>query len=155
MAIARNVLTSETASAPASSAARANDATSVTFGVSFGITGSVVTLRTALTTSCVPVRLQPKVMPPSLMFGQEMFSSSAATPSASERMRASSHVLVDRGAADVDEHDRAAIAQLGQPLADEAVDADALQADRVEHAGRRLDDARRRMAFARARGTGP
>ncbi len=37
MAIARNVLTSDTASAPASSAARANEATSVTFGVSFGI----------------------------------------------------------------------------------------------------------------------
>ena len=36
IAIARNVLTSDTASAPASSAARANDATSVTFGVSFG-----------------------------------------------------------------------------------------------------------------------
>ena len=51
MTIARNVLTSETASAPASSAARANDATSVTFGVSFGMTGSRVTLRTALTTS--------------------------------------------------------------------------------------------------------
>jgi len=51
MAIARKVLTSEIASAPASSAARANDDTSVTFGVSFGITGSVVTLRTALTTS--------------------------------------------------------------------------------------------------------
>ena len=57
--IARNVLTSDTASAPASSAARANDATSVTFGVSFGITGSDVTLRTALTTSKVPLRLQP------------------------------------------------------------------------------------------------
>ena len=40
IAIARNVFTSDTASAPASSAARANEATSVTFGVSFGITGS-------------------------------------------------------------------------------------------------------------------
>ena len=90
IAIARNVFTSEIASAPASSAARANDATSVTFGVSFGMTGSRVTLRTALTTACVPGRLQPKVMPPSLMFGQEMFSSIAATPSASDRIRASS-----------------------------------------------------------------
>jgi hypothetical protein len=51
MAIARNVLTSDTASAPASSAARANDATSVTFGVSFGITGRRVTRFTAFTTS--------------------------------------------------------------------------------------------------------
>ena len=40
IAIARNVLTSDTASAPASSAARANEATSVTFGVSFGMSGS-------------------------------------------------------------------------------------------------------------------
>ena len=90
MTIARKVFTSETASAPASSDARANEATSVTFGVSFGMIGSRVTLRTALTTSNVPVRLQPKVMPPSLMFGQEMFSSIAATPSASDRIRATS-----------------------------------------------------------------
>jgi hypothetical protein len=90
IAIARNVLTSETASAPASSAARANDATSVTFGVSFGMIGSVVTLRTALTTSCVPVRLQPNWMPPSLMFGHEMLSSSAPRPRRPDRTRATS-----------------------------------------------------------------
>ena len=90
MAIARKVLTSETASAPASSAARANDATSVTLGVSFGMTGSGVARRTAATTSCAPCRLQPNVMPPSLMLGQEMLSSSAATPGASDRIRASS-----------------------------------------------------------------
>ena len=68
-----------------------------------------VTLRTALTTAWVPVRLQPNVMPPSLMLGQEMFSSSAATPSASDRMRASSTYSSMRGAADVDEHDGAAV----------------------------------------------
>ena len=90
MAIARKVLTSDTASAPASSAALAIDATSVTFGVSLGITGRCVTFFTADTTSNVPCRLQPKVMPPSLMFGQEMFTSRPCTPSASERMRASS-----------------------------------------------------------------
>jgi hypothetical protein len=44
-------------------------------------------LRTALTTWWVPVRLQPNWMPPSLMFGQEMFSSSAATPFASDSTR--------------------------------------------------------------------
>ena len=87
MTIARNVLTSDTASAPPSSAARANEGTSVTFGVSFGITGRRVTLRTALTTSYVPFRLQPNWMPPSLMLGHEMFSSMAPTPSASDRMR--------------------------------------------------------------------
>ena len=48
MAMARKVLTSETASAPASSDARAKDATSVTFGVSFGMTGRCVTFLTAL-----------------------------------------------------------------------------------------------------------
>src|ERR1043166_7635104 len=95
MTIARNVLTSDTASAPASSAARANDAMSVTFGVSFGNIGSRVTLRTALTTSKVPPRLHPNVMPPSLMFGQEMFSSRAATPSAS----VAPQVASERGAA--------------------------------------------------------
>jgi hypothetical protein len=78
MAIARNVLTREMASAPASSAARAIEATSVTLGVSFGTTGSRVTFLTALTTSNVPSRLQPNVMPPSLMLGHEMFSSSAS-----------------------------------------------------------------------------
>ena len=39
-------------------------------------------------------------------------------------------------------------AQLRQLFVDEAADADALQADRVQHAGRRLDDARRGMSFA-------
>src|SRR4029078_7106220 len=84
--MARNVLTSDTASAPASSAAFAKDETSVTLGVSFGITGRLGTLRTALTTSKVPVRLQPNWMAPSLLFGQKMFRSIAATPSASDRI---------------------------------------------------------------------
>ncbi len=38
--------------------------------------------------------------------------------------------------------------QLRQPLGHEAVDADALQADGVQHAGRRLDDARRGMTVS-------
>jgi len=49
--IARRVSTREIAPAPASSDARENDDGSVTFGVSFGMMGSDVTLRTALTTS--------------------------------------------------------------------------------------------------------
>ena len=96
MAIARNVLTSEIASAPASSAARANAAGLVTFGVSLGITGRCVALRTALTTSCVPSRLQPNWMPPSLMLGHEMLSSIAATPSASLQHARHLDVLVER-----------------------------------------------------------
>ena len=134
MTIARNVLTSDTASAPASSAARANDATSVTFGVSFGMSGSRVTLRTALTTSNVPVRLQPNWMPPSLMFGQEMFSSMAATPSASDRMRDTSTYSSSVVPQTLTMTVAPARAQLRQLLVDEAVDADALQADRVQHA---------------------
>ena len=81
MTIARNVLTSDTASAPAFSDARANEATSVTFARELGMTGSRVTFRTALTTFKGPGGTHPKVMPPSLMFGHEMFSSIAATPS--------------------------------------------------------------------------
>ena len=106
------------------------------------------TLRTALTTSNVPGRLQPNVMPPSLMFGHEMFSSRAATPSASDRIRASSTYSSSVVPQTLTMHGGAARAQLGQFLVDEPMDADPLQADRVQHAGRRLDDARRRMALA-------
>ena len=146
--MARNVLTSDTASAPASSAARANEATSVTLGVSLGMTGRCVALRTAVTTRAVPTRLQPNWMPPSLMLGQEMLSSMAATPSASRQHLRHFDVLVDGGAADVDEHARAALPQQRQLLVDEAMHADALQADGVDHAGRRLDNARRRVPLA-------
>ncbi len=149
MAIARKVLTSDTASAPASSAALAMDATSVTFGVSFGMTGRCVTFFTAPTTSTVPCRLQPKVMPPSLMFGQEMFSSRACTPSASERMRASSTYSSSVLPQMLTTLVAPSRPQLGELLVDVAVDADALQPDRVQHAGRRLDDALRRVPFAR------
>ena len=149
IAIARNVLTSEIASAPASSAARANDATSVTFGVSFGITGSRRHLRIALTTSKVPVRLQPNWMPPSLMFGHEMLTSIAPTPSCVRQHARDLAVLVDRRPADVDDRRRAQAAELRQPLGDEPVDPDALEPDRVQHSGGRFDDALRRMPFAR------
>ena len=107
-----------------------------------------VTLRTPLTTSWVPCRLQPNWMPPSLMFGQEMFSSIAATPSWSDRTRATSQVLVQRRSADVDDGRRAEPAQFRQFFGDEPMHADALQADRVQHAGRRFHDARRRVALA-------
>jgi hypothetical protein len=57
-------------------------------------------------------------------------------------------VLVECSAADVDHHHRAPFAQLGQTFGDEAMDADPLQSDRIEHPGRRFDDARRRVPFA-------
>jgi len=57
-------------------------------------------------------------------------------------------IFIERAAADVDEDRGAAIAQLRQLFPDEPMDADALEADGVEHAGRRLHDALRRMALA-------
>ena len=138
-------MTSDTASAPASSAALANDATLVTFGVSFGMSGSVVARRTAETTRWVLPRWQPNEMPPSLMFGQEMFSSRAATPSASDRIRVTStysSIVVPQTFTMTVAPQRP---QFGHLLAHEAVHADALQADRIQHPGRRLDDSGRRM----------
>ena len=89
------------------------------------------------------------------MFGHEMFSSMAATPSASERMRDtsaySSIVLPQTLTITTAPSARSS----GSVSLHEAVHADALQADRVQHAGRRLDDARRRVALALGRGTGP
>ena len=58
------------------------------------------------------------------------------------------HVFVERRAADVHHHGRAPFPQFWQPLADEAMHADPLQTDGVEHAGRSLDDAGRRVSFA-------
>ena len=155
IAIARNVLTSDTASAPASSAARANDATSVTFGVSFGMIGSRVTLRTALTTSNGAVQAAAELDAALLDVRARDVQLDRGHALGVGQDARHLDVLVERGAADVDDDRRAARAQLGQLLVDEPVDADALQADRVQHAGRRLDDARRRDALRARRGTGP
>ena len=148
IAIARKVLTSEIASAPASSAARANDATSVTFGVSFGITGSdrdlahgahdVVGAGQAaaeLDAAFLDVRAR----------DVELDRADAFVVGQHARDFA---VFVERRSADVDEGRRVEAPQFRQLLGDEPMDANALQADGVDHAGRRFDDARRRVAFA-------
>ena len=57
-------------------------------------------------------------------------------------------VFVNRRPADVHDDGRLAGAKLGQLLVDEAPDADPLKPDRIEHAGGRLDDPRRRMTFS-------
>ena len=148
IAMARNVLTSETASAPASSAARANEATSVTFGVSFGMTGRRRHLAHRADDGVRAGQAAAERDPAFLDVGAgdvELERRDALGVAEDPRQL---DVLVDRRAADVDEDDGAPVAQLGQLLAHEAVDADALEADGVEHAGRRLDDARRRMALA-------
>ena len=148
IAIARNVLTSDTASAPASSAAFAIALMSVTFGVSFGMTGQprggadggddiggAVQAASERDAAFLDVRARDVQLERGDPFdiGQDLRELD---------------VLLQRRAADVDDDHRAARAQLGHLLRDEAMDADALQADRVQHAGRRFDDARRRMSFA-------
>ena len=82
------------------------------------------------------------------MLGHEMLSSIAWTPSASDRMRdtsAYSSTLVPQTFTMTVDVSRP---QLRQLLFDEPSHPDALQADRVHHPGRSLDDSRRRMSFA-------
>src|SRR5437870_5343952 len=80
MARPTRVLISDSASAPASAAARAIDTMSVTFGVSLTNRGRVHTARTAATTSLVSCGSTPKMRPRSTL-GQDTLSSTAATPS--------------------------------------------------------------------------
>ena len=79
MAIPENVFTSVTASAPASAAACAIAVMSVTLGVNLARIGSPKTSRTPRTTEAVIAGSIPKSTPP-LTLGQEMLSSSPASP---------------------------------------------------------------------------
>ena len=74
---------SESASAPADSAARAISAMSVTFGESLTMSGFFALAFAAETTSSTIFGCVPKAMPPHFTFGQEMFISMRST-SASE-----------------------------------------------------------------------
>ena len=74
-----SVLMRLSASAPASSQARAMETMSVTLGESFMITGLVVTSFTARVTSAAILGSVPKLMPPPWTLGQEMFTSSQPT----------------------------------------------------------------------------
>ena len=75
IAMPTNVLTSERASAPADSAARASTVMSVTLGESFTKSGRLAARFAAPTTSSVSVGSFPYTIPPQRVFGQEMFSS--------------------------------------------------------------------------------
>ena len=66
---------SESASAPAATAARAISATSVTLGVSFTMSGRFVAARQRDTTASTLSVHVPMVMPPASTFGHEMFTS--------------------------------------------------------------------------------
>src|ERR1035441_7216064 len=74
-----SVLMSESASAPASTAARADATMSVTFGESFTTSGWRVAERILFTRAASASGLFPKTMPPLTTFGQETFTSTAAT----------------------------------------------------------------------------
>ena len=142
-----NVLTSESMSAPASRAARADSTRSGAFGESFTMSGRCVAARTFATSARVSGGELPKSIPPCRTFGHEMFSSTAAMPSASSSARTTRDVVLLEVAPDVGDHRRAERAQLRQLLGDERLDADVLEPDRVEHAR----PASRRCAAARCR----
>ena len=77
--IASSVLMSERPSAPAFSQAAAMETMSVTFGVSFTMTGFVTAAFTSRVTSAAPSQVVPKPMPPPWTLGQLMFISSQPT----------------------------------------------------------------------------
>ena len=83
MAMPRSVLMSDSASAPADTAARAISVTSVTFGVSFTMSGRFVAARHRDTTASTLSVHVPMVMPPASTFGHEMFTSYASTGASS------------------------------------------------------------------------
>ena len=66
---------SDTASAPAASAARAISVMSVTLGVSLTMSGRFVAARHSPTTFSTEGTWQPMVMPPASTLGHEMFTS--------------------------------------------------------------------------------
>ena len=78
-----------------------------------------------------------------------MFSSSPATPSTPSSAAAHSPYSLDAAAEDADDDGHLPARPRRRQVAPQLVDADVLQADRVEHAGRRLVDALRRRAGAR------
>ena len=75
MAMALNVLTRLSASAPTSSHAFAISTMSLALGDSFTISGLSVASLTFLTTSFATQVFMPKAMPPLLTFGHEILSS--------------------------------------------------------------------------------
>ena len=131
----------DSASAPASSAARASTAMSVTLGESFGITGRRVALRTAATTSWVIRGSPPKAMPPFFTLGQEMLTSRPAMPAAPSQTRATSAYSSTVSPQTLTRCTVSWRATRGSDVAHEGADADALQPDGVEETRGGLRDA--------------
>ena len=144
------MLTSETASAPPRSAAFAGAVMSATFGVSFTIIGQRRTRRQRSVSFSSSPGSTPKSSPFATL-GHETLSSIASIPSsranAAQRCSKSS---IDSPATFTIRAVRI-VPERRQHLADPPVEPGVLDADRVEHPRRGLDDARRRIPFA-ARG---
>ncbi len=137
------VLTSEIASAPPSSATRPINPMSVTFGESFTISGRRAAALHRATSSHNCGGSVPKTMPPWLVFGQLAFSSYIAMPGASL-----SAWITSRQSSIVKPKTFAMTTVSGQPLQlrqllrDKRPHTHVLQPDRIDHASRRLYNAR-------------
>ena len=145
-----SVLIIDSPSAPAPTQPPAMSTMSVTSGESFANTGTAgaVCRRTACTTSAAATGSQAKTWPRSATFGQEMFTSMAASPGAPRSRRASSaNSSTLPPAIDTTAWAPARAATAGRARG--TLDAGALQADRVEHAAGRLGHPWRRPAGPR------
>ena len=139
----------ESASAPASSAARANTVMSATFGDSFGITGSRVARAHGRHHRVRHLRVAAEGHPALL----HVRAGDVDLEAGDARRRVADArdlgVLLDRVAAHVHDECHVVAAHARQHVPHEGVDADALEPDRVQQARGRLRDPRRRGAVAR------
>ena len=142
------VLTSDTASAPPSAAALAIGTTSVTFGVSLAMSGSGQASRHAADDPPRHRRVGGEVDAAGDV-GARQVQLDARPARPSRQLRGHRDELVLGLAGDVDDDGGRQRTQVRQVMVEEVVDAVVVQADGVEHAARRLDGARRRVAGAR------
>ena len=107
--------------------------------------------RTAPTTAAAASGSQANTRPRFSTFGQEMLTSTATHARGAAQPAGQLGVLLDAAAGDRHDGAGAVLVQPGQVVLEEGVDARALQADRVEHAARRLGHPRRRPGRTAAR----
>ena len=147
IAIARMVLATTTASAPACSAARATSGRSPVFGVSLTHSGSVVAARNWRTTVSVEAALMAKALPSSSILGQEILASIAATPAPRQFGGEPGKVLGGRRR-DADDQRRLVLLVVGQGVVEEIRHAFGRNSDRIDQAAGALHHARQRIAGA-------
>ena len=149
IAIPRQVLISEIASAPPASAARAISATLVTLGVSLATIGCPLAAVQSRTSCSQDAGWVPKSTPP-VTLGQEMFSSMAAIPDSAE-----SRCVMTTNSSRVRP---AILTTMGTPMrggeirevvGNEWLDAVVVEADRIEHPAGCFDRPPGRIASSR------